>query len=101
VPKICLVRLDNNKYSVNAGSVGQPVKIHVCANRIVICQDGRIGLIPDRKHVTGMVAYSQPSTIVLKSADTKCGSAVAGTERKLAPSHFDPHCTPCMVEWLS
>ena len=32
VSKTCLVRLDNNKYSVNANSVGRPVEIHAYAD---------------------------------------------------------------------
>ena len=41
VSKTCLVRFDNNKYSVNAGAVGRPVEIHAYADRIVIRQDGQ------------------------------------------------------------
>jgi transposase len=41
VSKTCLVRFDNNKYSVNASAVGRPVDIHAYADRIVIRQDGR------------------------------------------------------------
>ena len=40
--KTCLVRFDNNEYSVNASAVGRPVEIHAYADRIVIRQDGRI-----------------------------------------------------------
>ncbi|MGH8519431.1 MAG: Mu transposase domain-containing protein, partial [Panacagrimonas sp.] len=40
VSKTCLVRFDNNKYSVMANAVGRPVDIHVYAERIVIRQDG-------------------------------------------------------------
>jgi transposase len=42
VSKTCLVRFDNNKYSVNACAVGRPVEIHAYADRIVIRQEGRI-----------------------------------------------------------
>lgn len=42
VSKTCLVRFDNNKYSVNASAVGRPVDVHAYADRIVIRQDGRI-----------------------------------------------------------
>src|SRR6516164_1605573 len=42
VSKTCLVRFDNNRYSVNASAVGRPVDIHAYADRIVIRQDGRI-----------------------------------------------------------
>src|SRR6516225_8556049 len=38
----CLVRFDNNKYSVVASAVGRPVEVHAYADRIVIRQDGRI-----------------------------------------------------------
>lgn len=40
VLKICTVRFDNNKYSVQATSVGRPVEVHPYAERIVIRQDG-------------------------------------------------------------
>ena len=40
VSKTCLVRFDNNKYSVASRAVGRPVEIHAYADRIVIRQDG-------------------------------------------------------------
>jgi transposase len=42
VSKTCLVRFDNNKYSVAASAVGRPVEVHAYADCIVIRQDGRI-----------------------------------------------------------
>ena len=42
VSKTCLVRFDNNKYSVSASAVGRPVEIQAYADRIVIRQDGRV-----------------------------------------------------------
>jgi len=42
VSKTCLVRFDNNKYSVAAGAVGRPVEVQAYADRIVIRQDGRV-----------------------------------------------------------
>ena len=42
VSKTCLVRFDNNKYSVAARAVGRPVEIQTYAERIVIRQDGAI-----------------------------------------------------------
>jgi len=42
VSKTCLVRFDNNKYSVSASAIGRPVDIHAYADRIVIRQEGRI-----------------------------------------------------------
>ena len=40
VSKTCLVRFDNNKYSVCSTAVGRPVEIHAYADRIVMRQDG-------------------------------------------------------------
>src|SRR5262249_29834630 len=42
VSKTCLVRFDNNRYSVVASAVGRPVEVQAYADRIVIRQDGRI-----------------------------------------------------------
>jgi hypothetical protein len=42
VSKTCLVRFDNNKYSVAAGAVGRPVEVNAYADRVVIRQDGRV-----------------------------------------------------------
>jgi transposase len=42
VSKTCLVRFDNNKYSVMAKAVGHPVELHAYADRIVIRQDGDV-----------------------------------------------------------
>jgi hypothetical protein len=42
VSKTCLVRFDNNKYSVAAGAVGRPVELRAYADRIELRQDGRV-----------------------------------------------------------
>ena len=42
VSKTCLVRFDNNKYSVVSRAVGRPVEVHAYADRIVIRQDGAV-----------------------------------------------------------
>jgi Transposase and inactivated derivatives len=42
VSKTCLVRFDNNRYSVAAGAVGRPVEIRAYAERIELRQDGRL-----------------------------------------------------------
>jgi transposase len=42
VSKTCLVRFDNNRYSVAAGAVGRPVEVRAYAERIEVRQDGRI-----------------------------------------------------------
>jgi Mu transposase, C-terminal domain len=42
VSKTCLVRFDNNKYSLSAHAVGRPVEIQAYAEHIVIRPDGAI-----------------------------------------------------------
>src|SRR5439155_5360822 len=42
VSKTCLVRFDNNKYSVSSRAVGRPVEIQAYAERIIIRQEGAI-----------------------------------------------------------
>jgi transposase len=41
VSKTCLVRFDNNKYSVAASAIGRPVEIRAYADRVELRQDGR------------------------------------------------------------
>jgi len=42
VSKTCLVRFDNNKYSVAAIAVGRPVEVRAYADRIELRQDGKV-----------------------------------------------------------
>ena len=42
VSRTCLVRFDNNKYSVAASAIGCPVEIRAYADRIELRQEGRI-----------------------------------------------------------
>jgi hypothetical protein len=42
VSKTCLVRFDNNKYSVASRAVGRPVEIQAYAEHVVIRQDGAL-----------------------------------------------------------
>jgi hypothetical protein len=42
VSKTCLVRFDNNKYSVAASAIGRPVEVRAYADRIEVRQDGRV-----------------------------------------------------------
>lgn len=42
VSKTCLVRFDNNKYSVSASAVGRPVEIRAYAERVELWQEGRV-----------------------------------------------------------
>src|ERR687897_2221458 len=57
VSKTCLVRFDNNKYSVVASAVGRPVEVHAYANRIVIRQDGRVVAEHARSFGRGETVY--------------------------------------------
>jgi hypothetical protein len=59
VSKTCLVRFDNNKYSVAAGAVGRPVEIHAYADRIVIRQDGQIVAEHPRSFGRGDTLYEE------------------------------------------
>src|SRR5246127_4035388 len=57
VSKTCLVRFDNNRYSVLASTVGRPVEVHAYADRIVIRQDGRIVAEHPRSFGRGETVY--------------------------------------------
>src|ERR1700729_1634554 len=57
VSKTCLVRFDNNKYSVSASAVGRPVDIHAYADRVVIRQDGRIVAEHQRRYGRAAPVY--------------------------------------------
>jgi len=57
VSKTCLVRFDNNRYSVSAGAVGRPVDVHAYADRIVIRQDGRVVAEHPRAFGRGKIEY--------------------------------------------
>ena len=58
VSKTCLVRFDNNRYSVSASAVGRPVDIHAYADRIVIRQDGRVVAEHPRAFGRGKIEYN-------------------------------------------
>ena len=57
VSKTCLVRFDNNRYSVMAHAVGRPVDVHAYADRIVIKQDGLIVGEHSRRFGRNQTAY--------------------------------------------
>jgi transposase len=57
VSKTCLVRFDNNRYSVNASAIGRPVEIHAYADRIVIRQNGRVVAEHPRCYGRGETVY--------------------------------------------
>jgi transposase len=56
--KTCLVRFDNNKYSVEARAVGRLVEVQAYADRVVIRQDGRIVAEHKRAFGRGEVVYN-------------------------------------------
>jgi hypothetical protein len=55
--KTCLVRFDNNQYSVASRAVGGPVEIKAYADRIVIRQDGVIAGEHRRRFGRGATIY--------------------------------------------
>jgi len=57
VSKTCLVRFDNNRYSVSANAVGRPVELHAYADRIVIRQDGIVVAEHSRSFGRGQTIY--------------------------------------------
>jgi transposase len=57
VSKTCLVRFDNNRYSVTARAVGRPVEVHAYAERIVIRQDGVVVGEHRRAFGRGLAVY--------------------------------------------
>ena len=57
VSKTCLVRFDNNKYSVMASAVGRPVEIRAYADRIDLRQDGRLVGEHPRSFARGKAIY--------------------------------------------
>ena len=57
VSKTCLVRFDNNQYSVAARAVGRPVDVRAYADRIAIRQDGEIVADHPRSFGRGQIAY--------------------------------------------
>jgi transposase len=58
VSKTCLVRFDNNKYSVQASAVGRPVEVRAYADRIELRQDGRIVGEHERAFGRGGTVYN-------------------------------------------
>jgi transposase len=58
VSKTCLVRFDNNKYSVSARAVGRPIEIQAYAERIVIRQEGVVVGEHARRFGRGQTIYN-------------------------------------------
>src|SRR3974390_765282 len=57
ISKTCLVRFDNNKYSVAASAGGRRVEVQASGDRIVIRQDGRIVAEHQRSFGRGETTY--------------------------------------------
>ena len=57
VSKTCLVRFDNNRYSVEARAVGRPIEIRAYADRVECWQDGRIVGCHERAFGRGKTIY--------------------------------------------
>jgi transposase len=57
VSKTCLVRFDNNRYSVMARAVGRPVDVHAYGDRIVLRQDGELVGEHPRSFARGKTVY--------------------------------------------
>ena len=76
VSRICLVRFDNNEYSVSAAS--RPVDIHAHADRIVVRQDGGVVAEHSRCYGRGETVYdpwpyTQNSLIRTRRSIHACG----------------------------
>jgi transposase len=57
VSKTCLVRFDNNRYSVASRAVSRPVEVHAYAERLVIRQDGEVVADHPRSFGRGHTVY--------------------------------------------
>ena len=57
VSSTCLVRFDNNKYSVAASAIGRPVEVRAYAERVEIRQDGRVVAEHERAFGRGQTVY--------------------------------------------
>ena len=77
VSKTCLVRFDNNRYSVSASAVGRPVDIHAYADRIVIRQDGRIVAEHPRAFGRGKIESTIPGITCRswRASPARCATA--------------------------
>ena len=118
VSKTCLVRFDNNKYSVNASAVGRPVEIHAYADRIVIRQDGRVvgGTPPPlsgaarRSTIPGITCRSWPASparcATARRSRTGCcrprwsGFGASSPDPMTAIVRWSPSSPPCSRDGL-
>ena len=95
--KTCLVRFDNNKYSVMASAVGRPVEVRAYAERIELRQDGRVvgqhrsrlRSRPDRLRPLALCACAGPQTRRPAQRRALPGLGAAGRARARAPQAED------------
>jgi hypothetical protein len=88
VSKTCLVRFDNNKYSVNASAVGRPVELHTYADRIVVRQYGRI--VAEYRR-----SYGRPPAAHLQIEAGSPQATIQGANfRRQSPGSEGQNCTP-------
>jgi hypothetical protein len=89
VSKTCLVRFDNNKYSVAASAVSRPVDVHAYADRIVIRQDGRIVAEHSRSIGRGETVYTRARSRRrrLSSPTAQCRSGWRDRHRQDTSGH--------------
>ena len=71
VSKTCLVRFDNNHYSVAARAVGRPVDVRAYADRIVIRQDGETVAEHPRSFGRGEIAYDPWHYVPISDAEAR------------------------------
>ena len=72
VSKTCLVRFDNNRYSVAASAVGRPVEVRAYADRIELRQDG-----PARRRASPLLR-SRPDRSSIPGTTCRCWPASPG-----------------------
>jgi hypothetical protein len=77
VSKTCLVRFDNNKYSVSSRAVGRPVEVQAYADRIVIRQDGRLSASTSRFR-------PRPRRFTIPGITCRCWPASRGAAQRRA-----------------
>ena len=58
VSSTCLVRFDNNRYSVAASAIGRPVEVRAYAERVEVRQDGRVVAEHERAFGRGQMVFN-------------------------------------------
>ena len=93
VSKTCLVRFDNNQYSVAARAVGRPVDVRAYADRIAIRQDGEIVAEHPRSfgrgqvHLRSVALRADPDEEARRAAQRRALQGLAVAQRARAPAN--------------